>query len=310
MKGWWVRTRTRARAALRRLASTPTHSVYRDRTGGWRLVVVECVEGDAHLPEAAWTALLPILREVRRVEWRGDPDPLDHPRLSAWTGAALASGAFVDVVRSVDAEEREVPEGASLVFEAALDPEDLDRPREVVAAALRAGAAEVRFLPAEGARESGALGRAIDRAREFGAGVEISVNAFSRERVERPVCDHDPRDAVYVRVDGTVGPCGPQTRGERGELTYGLLMETEFKDLWDGPPARSLRAVFDRRMRLHEQRLFRSVLGTRGGREKAIREGADTMPPPPDECADCPWLYDRGGRDPTGSRSGPPPTRR
>jgi hypothetical protein len=262
-------------------------------------VVLECVDGESRLPEAAWRAILPILRAVRRVEMRGDPDPLGHPHLAAWSGVALASGAYVDVVRSADVEPAAVPDGASLVLEAALDPDEIERPKEIVATALKAGAVEVRFLPKEGARDSAALSRSIDRAREFAAGVEIAVNAFSRDRIERSVCDHDPRDAVYVRADGTVGPCGPQTRGEQGEVSYGVLTEAEFHDLWGGAPAKNLRAVFDRRMRLREQRLLPGTGPT---------EAVD-MPPPPDGCTDCPWLFDHGGRDPSPCRSSPPRTR-
>lgn len=117
------------------------------------------------------------------------------------------------------------------------------------------------------------------------------------------MCEQDPRDSLFVRYDGTVAPCinlalgGPTTfLGEEVTMPsvhYGRLPGEDLMDLWETESCRFYREKFQERVEKHENAIVNRLLGGSGGnRFKALEEARQAMPPPPEGCNVCHYLYD------------------
>jgi hypothetical protein len=51
------------------------------------------------------------------------------------------------------------------------------------------------------------LKKSLDKARRLAKKLNITTTAFAFTPEERPVCEQDPRDSIFIRHDGLVAPC-------------------------------------------------------------------------------------------------------
>jgi len=108
---------------------------------------------------------------------------------------------------------------------------------------------------------------------------------------------------MFIRYDGTVGPCinlavgGPTTfLGEEVVMPvvhYGSVLSQELKSLWETEACTFYRETFHGRVTAHEEVMVQSLVGTSGGgRERILREAREAMPDAPEGCRVCHYLYD------------------
>jgi MoaA/NifB/PqqE/SkfB family radical SAM enzyme len=147
------------------------------------------------------------------------------------------------------------------------------------------------------------LQKSLDKARRLAKKLKVATTAFAFTPQELAVCEQDPRDSLFIRYDGTVAPCinlalgGPTTfLGEDVTMTsvhYGRLPGDDLMDLWETQRCRFYREKFQERVEKHENVIVNRLLGGSGGnRLKVLKEAREAMPPPPEGCNVCHYLYD------------------
>ena len=152
-------------------------------------------------------------------------------------------------------------------------------------------------------REIKKLKKFLDKARRLARKLDIQTTAFPFTPQERPVCDQDPRDSIFIRYDGTAAPCinlaigGPTTFVGRDvtmpSIHYGRLPDMDLMDLWESETCRFYRERFRRRVETHDATIVDLLMGTGGtNREKALQAARQAMPDPPHGCNVCHYLYD------------------
>ena len=190
---------------------------------------------------------------------------------------------------------------------------------EIVRLASRLGVDQLNFKQCEvirgdrgkghglfGAEETNKIRRfkkSLEKARRLARKLNIATTAFSFTPTERPVCDQDPRDSLFVRYDGLVAPCinlaigGPTTFLGQAVLMpdvhYGRLPESDLMALWQSATCESYRRLFDARAKQHDQALVKGMLNASGSnRLKALQAANESLPEPPPGCNVCHYLYD------------------
>ena len=144
--------------------------------------------------------------------------------------------------------------------------------------------------------------KALEKARRLAKKLNITTTAFAFTPEERPVCDQDPRDSLFIRYDGQAAPCinlaigGPTTfLGDEVEIPnvhYGRLPETDLMELWQTETCKFYRDRFEQRVRMHDAAIVNGMLSTSGsGRLKALEKARNAMPEPPHGCNVCHYLY-------------------
>ncbi len=147
------------------------------------------------------------------------------------------------------------------------------------------------------------LKKALSKARSLARRLNVKTTAFSFTPREKPVCDQDPRDSVFIRYDGRVAPCinlafGGETTflGREASLPtvhYGRLPESDLRELWETETCRFYREVFQNRVQAYEDVYVRSLTGgSRPGHEKLFEAAVEAMPEAPAGCRVCHYLYD------------------
>jgi MoaA/NifB/PqqE/SkfB family radical SAM enzyme len=147
------------------------------------------------------------------------------------------------------------------------------------------------------------LKKPLHKARRLAKKLGIQTTAFAFLPEERPVCEQDPRSSMFIRYDGTVGPCinlaiGGATTFLGEEVTmpsvhYGRLPQDDLMDLWESDTCRFYRQRFAERAEKHERTLFDNLSGSGGlGREQTQQAARESMPEPPSGCNVCHYLYD------------------
>ena len=147
------------------------------------------------------------------------------------------------------------------------------------------------------------LKKALAGARGLAKKLKIKTTAFSFTPEELPVCEQDPRNSMFIRYDGTVGPCinlaigGPTTfLGEEvlmPVVRYGSVIDRDLEDLWESETCRYYRDTFHGRVTAHEEAVIQSLVGSSAaGRERTLREAREAMPDAPEGCRVCHYLYD------------------
>ncbi|MFH1490713.1 MAG: SDR family NAD(P)-dependent oxidoreductase [Pseudomonadota bacterium] len=195
---------------------------------------------------------------------------------------------------------------------------NFDQVEEIVRLASRLGVDQVNFKQCDVIRgESGKgfglfakketreirrLEKALSKARLLAKKMKIETTAFAFTPKERPVCDQDPRDSMFIRHDGSVGPCinlaigGPTTfLGETVTLPtvhYGRLPDSDLPDLWETESCKFYRQRFESRVKAHEDTLVQALVGSSSSREKTLRDALKAMPEAPEGCKTCHYLYD------------------
>lgn len=146
------------------------------------------------------------------------------------------------------------------------------------------------------------LRRAVHRAQRLGEklGIEVTQPGFQPEEV--PICGQDPRTSLFVRFDGVVAPCinlaigGPSSfLGEPVEFPavhYGRLPENTLTEIWNSDLCRFYRKTFNERERAHEKALAgEDFPPDLHAMQEAFSRAIDAMPPAPEGCRTCHYLY-------------------
>ncbi len=157
------------------------------------------------------------------------------------------------------------------------------------------------FGPKE-TREIRRLKKDLAKARRLGKKLNVLTTAFAFTPEERPVCEQDPRDSLFIRHDGAVGPCinlaigGPTTfLGKEVTMPtvhYGYLPDDDLLDVWKKEVCRFYRERFENRVQAHESTIVDSLVAASSSRQKTLQAAKEAMPEAPEGCKVCHYLYD------------------
>ena len=147
------------------------------------------------------------------------------------------------------------------------------------------------------------LKKSLDKARRLAKKLNIATTAFAFTPEERPVCEQDPRDSLFIRYDGLAAPCinlaigGPTTfLGNEAQIPnvhYGRLPDSDLMALWQTETCEFYRHQFEQRAKKHDKAIVTGMLSTSGSnRLKALQKAKEAMPDPPQGCNVCHYLYD------------------
>ncbi len=149
-------------------------------------------------------------------------------------------------------------------------------------------------------REVKQVARALSRAKRLARKLNVKTTDFSFTPEEQPVCDQDPRNSLFIRHDGAVGPCinlcigGPTTfLGEEVVMPtvhYGRVPEEDLAGVWESETCLFYRESFERRVKVHEESLMESFMHS-SGPQRSLEKAAEAMPPAPEGCRVCHYLY-------------------
>ena len=159
------------------------------------------------------------------------------------------------------------------------------------------------LFASEETREIRRLQKSLEKARRLAKKLQVETTAFAFTPQELAVCEQDPRDSLFIRYDGTVAPCinlalGGATTFLGKEETmpavhYGRIPQNDLMDLWKAESCRFYREKFQERVEKQESVMLNSLLGGSGGNRLKVMEAArKAMPPPPQGCNVCHYLYD------------------
>jgi len=156
------------------------------------------------------------------------------------------------------------------------------------------------FGPEE-TKEIRRMEKALARARKLAKKLKIETTAFSFTPDELPVCEQDPRNSVFIRYDGAVGPCinlaiGGPTSFLGKDVTmpivqYGSLPDQDLLTLWETETCRFYRVRFEQRVKAHEQSMVNTLLHSSASRHKALESARQAMLEAPEGCKVCHYLY-------------------
>ncbi|MCA1959248.1 MAG: SDR family NAD(P)-dependent oxidoreductase [Desulfomonile sp.] len=200
-----------------------------------------------------------------------------------------------------------------------LMPMNFHQVEEIVTLAAKLGVDQVNFkqcevvrgehgkgfglFASEESKETRRREKNVARACSLAKKLGVATTAFSFTPTELPVCGQDPRDSVFIRYDGTAGPCinlavGGTTRFFGEEVTmpqvhYGRVTETELTELWETEPCRRYRERFQERVQAYEK-VYRGSLitGSLPSADRLKASAIAAMPEALEGCRVCHYLYD------------------
>lgn len=151
-------------------------------------------------------------------------------------------------------------------------------------------------------REIKQLQRAVASARKLAQKFGLDTTASSFLPEERPVCEQDPRNSMFIRYDGLVAPCinlansGPTVfLGEEvvlPDVHYGTLPECDLQDLWQSELCGFYRRTFEARTKEYDDVFMEGLMGdSRRTPERMLEIAVKRMPEPPKGCEICHYLY-------------------
>ena len=143
----------------------------------------------------------------------------------------------------------------------------------------------------------------LSKARRLAKKRNILTTAFLFAPRERPVCDQDPRDTLFVRHDGAVSSCinlaigGPTTfLGDPVSMPtvhWGRLPDQDLLEIWEAKSCKSYQKSFENRVNKYEDSMVQSLTsGSSTSPEKARSAAQNAMPDAPAGCNICHYLYD------------------
>jgi MoaA/NifB/PqqE/SkfB family radical SAM enzyme len=152
-------------------------------------------------------------------------------------------------------------------------------------------------------REIRRLMKTLKKARRLAKKLNIRTTAFAFTPEERPVCEQDPRNSMFIHYDGTVAPCinlaigGPTTFLGKDvsmpSVHYGRLPEDNLLDLWNSETCKFYRQRFEHRAAKYDATIMNRLIGSSGSnRQRTLQAAKDAMPEPSRGCNVCHYLYD------------------
>ena len=152
-------------------------------------------------------------------------------------------------------------------------------------------------------REIRQLKKSLEKAKRLARKLKIQTTALSFTPQERPVCDQDPRDSMFIRYDGTAAPCinlaigGPTTFIGKDvtmpSVHYGRLPEMNLMELWQSDTCKFYRQQFKHRVEKHDGTIVDFLVRSSGSnRERTLKAARQAMPESPKGCNVCHYLYD------------------
>jgi len=152
-------------------------------------------------------------------------------------------------------------------------------------------------------REIRRMQKALEKAIRLAKKLKVQTTSFPFTPRERPVCDQDPRDSMFIRYDGTAAPCinlaiGGTTTFLGNDVVmpsvhYGRLPEMDLMELWQSDTCKFYRQQFEQRVAKHDGTIVDLLVRSGGSnRERAFKAAHRAMPEPPQGCNVCHYLYD------------------
>ncbi len=151
-------------------------------------------------------------------------------------------------------------------------------------------------------KETRSRQKQLDRALRLAKKLGIQTTASPFTPTERPVCEQDPRDSVFISYEGEVAPCinlikgGPTVFLGREtvmpSVSYGCLPDIDLLEMMKSQTCKIYQGGFDQRARVYEQ-VSMHVLMTDSmpTPEKIMQEALRNMPEAPEGCRECHYLY-------------------
>jgi short-subunit dehydrogenase/MoaA/NifB/PqqE/SkfB family radical SAM enzyme len=199
-----------------------------------------------------------------------------------------------------------------------LMPDNFHQVEEIIRLAARLGVDQVNFKQCDVIRGDAGKGfglfahketkeitrlkKEIARARRLAKKLGVGTTAFAFTPEELPVCEQDPRDSMFIRHDGAVGPCinlaigGPTTFLGKDvtmpTVHYGRLPDQDLMKLWETESCKFYRERFQIRVEAHDAVIVKSLTEGSAGREAAMEEAKKAMAEAPEGCRVCHYLYD------------------
>lgn len=134
------------------------------------------------------------------------------------------------------------------------------------------------------------ISEAEGRAKSLGIGLRL----YALQPQERAVCEHNPLQSLYFSWDGYISPCitlayaGQRVfNGEQISVPcqqFGNIHQESVDEIWDKPGYREFREMYKHRSRADQEGMIDALLGR--GAAEALK-----MPPPPEGCRTCYYLY-------------------
>jgi len=189
---------------------------------------------------------------------------------------------------------------------------------EIVRLAARLGVDQVNFkqcdvirgergkgfglFASEETKDVRTLEKALSKARKLAKKLNVKTTAFSFTPEERPVCEQDPRDSMFIRYDGLVAPCislaygGPTTflgnDAIMPSVHYGHLPDDDLLELWENEACKFYRERFQNRAKAHEDAMMNSLMGGSSSRLETLQAAKEAMSEAPEGCRVCHYLFD------------------
>ena len=141
----------------------------------------------------------------------------------------------------------------------------------------------------------------LDKALRLAKKLGIQTTASPFTPMERPVCEQDPRDSVFISYEGEVAPCinlikgGPTTfLGQETvmpSVCYGRLPDNDLRELMENETCKLYRERFHERAAAYEQVFMRALISDSLPIPERIMQAAlREMPEAPEGCKACHYL--------------------
>ncbi len=150
--------------------------------------------------------------------------------------------------------------------------------------------------------ETRRLKKTLSRAQKLAHALGVQTTVSSLWPSQRPVCEQDPRDSMFVRYDGLVAPCISLANGgvttflgqeaAMPSVIYGRLPDDDLLELWDTETCAFYRERFERRVRAYEETFIQGLLSDSLRTPQRMHELAvQRMADAPEGCRICHFLY-------------------
>jgi len=134
------------------------------------------------------------------------------------------------------------------------------------------------------------IGEAQKRAKQH----DINLRLYFLQPQELPICEHDPLHNLFVNWQGYVSPCITLSYAEQRVFNgrqyvvpcqrYGNINEETLEEIWAKAAYRQFRQPYELRVRLDREQTINLIVGDEA-------TPATEMPPAPEGCRTCYYLY-------------------